>query len=60
MYYDIGIIDFNFNAMEVLSGERGKYTCINLLKLLIHLWPGDWGKQLAEMNCRIQIHNAKI
>ena len=44
---EIGIKEFDFSKFEVW---KGKYGRINLLHLLIHLWPGDWRSQLEEVN----------
>ena len=51
----IGIKYFDFNKLEVK--RRGHPKRINLLKLLIHLWPGNWKAQVARLNLRIRADN---
>lgn len=44
-HQDIGIEDFDFNEKEVSSRRGRKYERIDLLRLLIHLWPGPYKEQ---------------
>ena len=46
----VGVCGFDFFKFEVL---KRKYGRINLLRLIIHLWPGDWEEQLKEVNDRL-------
>ena len=52
----VGVKNFDFNNKSVRGPNRGQ-SRINLLHLLIHLWPGNWRKQLEELNKRIQASN---
>ena len=48
-YQNIGVVGFNFNYRnEAIEDQKKKR--INFLKLLIHLWPGDWRKHLSRLN----------
>ena len=49
----VGVKNFDFNNKRMKTG-RGLVR-INLLDLMIHLWPGDWRTQLTILNHRI--HN---
>ena len=51
----VGIRGFDFTKQNV--GTKAKYKRINLLDLLIKLWPGDWRKQIRSMNLRIRLDN---
>jgi hypothetical protein len=55
----VGICNFDFaNTTEPSpssSDPRGKR--INLLSLLIHLWPGNWQQPLKQLNRLIQLEN---
>ena len=57
-YKDVGVTDFHFGMMadDETSKENSDYQ-LPYLKLLIHLWPGDWWKQLQQMNEYIQSQN---
>ena len=56
----VGIKIFDFNNKTV-SGPNCGQSRINLLHLLIHLWPGNWRQQLERLNKRIQdAHDTKM
>ena len=55
-FKNIGINGFDFNHLEVVC-PNPKYKRINFLKLMIHLWPGDWKKQLQQLNKKIESDN---
>ena len=55
-YRNIGVVGFNFNYRNE-SIEDQKKKRINFLKLLIHLWPGDWQKNLSNLNDEILKEN---
>eukprot|EP00957_Ditylum_brightwellii_P070005 5317200-Ditylum_brightwellii.AAC.1 len=48
---DVGVKGFDFIKVEKETG------CISLLKLLIHLWPGNWQEQLKKINLKIKLDN---
>ena len=52
----VGVKNFDFNQKTVVRPNHGQ-SQINLLHLLIHLWPGDWREQLEQLNKRIQDHH---
>lgn len=56
-FQDVGIAGFDFNNTIVKGGPRNSLQRINLLALMIHLWPGDWKEQLKVLNIRIQVDN---
>ena len=51
----VGISNFNFNQLEKRWTKNRKR--IDFLKLLQHLWPGDYKKQIRELNKKIQQDN---
>ena len=55
-YKNIGVVGFNFNYKNE-SIEDQKKKRINFLKLLIHLWPGDWRINLFKVNEEISKEN---
>ena len=57
-YKEVGVKGFDFNKNKVKCGPRNANTRINFLKLLIHLWPGDWREQVRQLNLRIKLDNA--
>jgi len=48
-YREVGIHGFNFTANNTKSYESAPEQ-VNLMSLLIHLWPGDWHAQIQWMN----------
>jgi hypothetical protein len=54
-----GIIDFDFRqfAKAKLDIENDEYN-FPFLKLLIHLWPGNWREQLRNLNIQVDSYNA--
>ena len=55
-YKHIGVVGFNFNYKNN-SQTNEKRNRINFLELLIHLWPGDWKKNLSKINDEIKKEN---
>ena len=55
-YRNVGVVGFNFNYKND-STNNEKTKRINFLNLLIHLWPGDWKKNLAKLNDEINKEN---
>lgn len=55
-YKNIGVVGFNFNYRNK-SIEDQKKKRINFLKLVSHLWPGDWRKNLSKLNDEIAKEN---
>jgi hypothetical protein len=54
----VGICNFDFtNKTEPSPSRDPRERRINLLSLLIHLWPGNWKEQLNQLNRRIQLQN---
>jgi hypothetical protein len=53
-----GISGFDFDNAEVKCGNRNAQQRTNFLKLLIHLWPGDWKEQLRKLNSHVKLDNA--
>ena len=51
-----GILGFDFSKKPITAPD-GKSKRINLLELLIHLFPGDWKELLRELNDRIRKWN---
>ncbi|GFH45724.1 hypothetical protein CTEN210_02198 [Chaetoceros tenuissimus] len=51
----LGIVGFDFKNLS--EKTDGKNKRINMLDLLIHLWPGDWNERLIVLNERIGEHN---
>ena len=64
---DVDVCDFDFSAQNgtmktTANPKKKKYKKqkkqrINLLSLLIHLWPGRWEDQLERMNNRVEAYN---
>lgn len=57
-YKKIGVKNFDFQQFTVTCPD-GKNKRINFLELLIHLWPGNWRKQLQLLNERIVRDNVE-
>ena len=57
----VGIRMFDFKDMTETSQsvDRQTHKRINLLSLLIHLWPGNWQDQVKQLNQYIQSKNDK-
>ena len=55
-YVPVGVVGFDFRNQPIHCPD-GKNKCISFLDLLIHLWPGDWQKQLEEVNFQINEEN---
>jgi hypothetical protein len=56
----VGICNFNFNnKTEPAPSGDPRERRINLLHLLIHLWPGNWQEQLNALNTHIRTKNEK-
>jgi Transposase IS4 len=56
---NIGIKDFDFQNQNITC-PAGKSKRINLLSLIIHLWPGNWETQLKNLNYRISKSNVDL
>jgi hypothetical protein len=56
----VGVRGFDLNNTTVKNGSRKGKKRINLLLLLIHLWPGDWKCQLKRLNRRIRRQNDNL
>ncbi|GFH47221.1 hypothetical protein CTEN210_08413 [Chaetoceros tenuissimus] len=54
----LGILDFDFK--KVPEKSDGKNNRINMLHLLMHLWPGDWKERLIVLNERICENNKQL
>ena len=55
-----GIAGFDFsenNRTITIDNHCGRARRINILDLVIHLWPGDWTEQLERLNQHIQKKN---
>jgi hypothetical protein len=52
----VGVKDFDFQKYTVTCPCK-KLKRLNLLPLVIHLWPGCWESQLKNLNNRILISN---
>jgi len=52
----IGVKRFDFRNKTTIS-YSGANECMNLLLLLIHLWPGDWRVQIKRINSAIDLKN---
>jgi len=48
-YREVGICGFDFTANNTKSFESVPER-VNLMSLLIHLWPGDWRAQIQRVN----------
>jgi len=59
LFKKLGVRGFDFGKKDKISPD-GKNTRIDLLKLLIHLWPGDWRSQLQKLNFKILLNNDNI
>ena len=47
---EAGVRGFDFSKKDVVSSVGQSYKRVNLLNLLIHLWPGNWLDQLKLVN----------
>ena len=56
---DIGLRGFDYKLFEVEEGGGTKKVLDDhpYLKHIIHLWPGDWVKQMTKMNGAVGIKN---
>ncbi|GAX16789.1 hypothetical protein FisN_UnNu081 [Fistulifera solaris] len=56
-----GVLDFDFSAFkkEKLDTKTKSYD-FPFLRLLQHLWPGDWRKQLESLNAYLGEHKEKV
>jgi hypothetical protein len=52
---EVGVKNFDFNNKTISTPDGSKR--VDLLELLIHLWPCDWMEQLHELNTRIVKNN---
>jgi hypothetical protein len=58
-YKDHGIIGFDFSRFEKAKLDIGNADYdFPFLSLLIHLWPGNWRKQLHNVNHKVDGNNA--
>ena len=57
----VGIHAFDFKNMTESSpsGDQRDNKRINLLSLLIYLWPGKWQEQVKQLNHNIRLKNEK-
>ena len=53
-FCSIGIKDFDFNKLEIRKKNMKR---INLLKLVMHLWPGCWKTQVVSLNLCVRLDN---
>ena len=58
-YKDIGLCGFDYKLFEEEEGwgKRKGLDGYPYLKHLIKLWPGDWVKQMANMNEAVGMNN---
>ena len=57
-YRRVGVQGFDFSKLD--AGTTGDRKRLNLLRLLIHLWPGDWRLQLQRINQKIKEYNEQL
>lgn len=56
-FQTVGVFGFDFQHHPIRYGKRNCKTRGNYLKLLLHLWPGDWRTQLKQLNVMVRNDN---